>query len=167
MNTTTFIRDGFGTSRGVVLNLLNDLRDHPLVTVSGDGGNHALWILGHLVYIESFVVNTVILGHESGPHDSWRDRFGTGSRPVADAGVYPSFDSLLETWDEVRAFTLATLDRFCDDDLDKPAPGCPEEHKAWFGTIGKAFGSQIMHPMMHYGQLADIRRSLGRDVLMV
>ncbi len=165
MHATSFIRESLETSRETVLALLNDLRDEPLTSVR-EGGNHALWILGHLVYVESWVVNVVILGRETCPHESWGPLFGTGSRPAAGGEGYPSFEALLEAWGEVRASTLSALEQFTDDDLDRASPGCPEEYKAWFGTIGKAFGTQIFHPTMHYGQLSDIRRSLGREVLM-
>jgi len=35
-----------------------------------------------------------------------------------------------------------------------------------FGTIGKAFTMVAMHPLIHRGQVADARRTLGRKPLM-
>lgn len=167
MNTVDFIKSSLETSRGAVLGLIMDLKDDQLVEPTSKGGNHALWILGHLVYSESSVIHTILLGNESCPHADLQPLFGHGSEPSTDASIYPSFDELLTQWEEVRAFTLATLDSFSDDDLDKPAPGCPEEWESWFGTIGKVFTAKIIHPTMHYGQLSDIRKTLGRPVMMV
>ncbi|MGV6814368.1 MAG: DinB family protein [Phycisphaerales bacterium] len=166
MNTTTFIKSSLETSRGATLGLLMDLKDEPLAQPTVNGGNHALWILGHLVYSECSIMHTIVLGKESCPLDEWKDLFGHSSLPKTDASIYPSFDELLAKWEEVRAFTFETLATFSDDDLDQPAPGCPEEWKSWFGTIGMTFATQIMHPTMHYGQLADIRKALGRELLM-
>jgi len=166
MNTTAFIKTSLETGKTMTLSLLMDLKDQPLAQPTAKGGNHALWVLGHLVWAESFVMHTVVLGKDPHPLNDWEPLFGIGSEPKTDASIYPSFDELLAKWEEARAFTLQTLDTFTDDDLDKPSPGCPEEWKAWFGTIGKAFATQIMHPTMHYGQLSDIRRTLGRPPLM-
>ncbi len=167
MKTTEFIKTSLELSRGTVLEILNDLKDEPLVQPTARGGNHALWILGHLVYSESSIMHQIVLGKDSCPHAQWESLFSHGTEPKLDTAIYPSFDELLKAWDEVRAFTLSTLESFTDDDLDKPAPGCPEEWKSWFGTIGQTFTTQIIHPTMHYGQLTDIRRSLGRELLMV
>jgi DinB family protein len=167
MKTTDFIRTSLEISRGSVLGLITDLKDEPLAQPTVNGGNHALWILGHLVYSECSIMHGIVLGKDSCPLDAWGPLFGHGSEPKLDAAIYPFLEELLEAWNEVRAFTLSTLDSFTDDDLDKPAPGCPEEWKSWFGTIGQTFTTQIIHPTMHYGQLTDIRRALGRELLMV
>jgi len=167
VKTNDFIKSSLELSRGAVLGLLDDLRDEPLAQPTVNGGNHALWILGHLTYSECSIMHGIVLGRDSCPLDKWQPLFGHGSEPKADTAIYPSFDELLEAWDEVRAFTLSTLDSLTDYDLDKPAPGCPEEWRSWFGTIGQTFATQAIHPTMHYGQLTDIRRALGRDLLMV
>ena len=167
MNTIEFIKSSLETSKNATLGMIMDLKDEPLAQPTINGGNHALWILGHIVTSESSIIHTIILGKDSSPVDDWQPLFGHGSTPQLDASVYPSFDELLEAWEEVRAFTLSTLESFSDDDLDKPAPGCPEEWKSWFGTVGMTFTTQIIHPTMHYGQLADIRKALGRELLMV
>ncbi len=166
MNTTAFIRSSLELSKGSMMGLIMDLKDEPLARPTANGGNHALWILGHLVYSECSIMRTIVLGEDSCQLCDWESLFGhDGDGPKDDASIYPSFDELLAKWEEVRAFTLATLDSMSDDDLDKPAPGCPEEWKSWFGTIGMCFTTQIIHPTMHYGQLADIRRSLGRPIM--
>ena len=167
MNTIDFIKDSLETSKGSLMGFFADLKDEQLVQPTSNGGNHALWILGHLVVSESTVMHNIVLGIESSPVDDWKPLFGHGSEPKTDASIYPSYDELLEAWEQVRAHTLKTLATFTDDDLDNPAPGCPEEWASWFGTIGKVFTAKIIHPTMHYGQLADIRRSLGRELLMV
>jgi len=167
MKTTEFIKTSLDLSRNSILGLLDDLKDQPLAQPTINGGNHAHWILGHLVCSESVIMHTIVLGNTTSPHDHLQPLFGHGTQPSTDASGYPSFDDLLAQWEEVRAFTLKTLDSFSDQDLDKPAPGCPEEWKSWFGSIGQTFTTQIIHPTMHYGQLTDIRKSLGREPLMV
>ena len=166
MNTIQFIKSALETSKGSMMGLFEDLKDAPLAQPTTSGGNHALWILGHLVCSESFAIHQMVLGEQSNPVADWQPLFGMGSSPQTDPTLYPSYAELQEAWEEVRAHTLKTLDTFTDADLDTPAPGCPEEWASWFGTIGKVYTAKIIHPTMHYGQLTDIRRALGRDRLM-
>ncbi len=166
MNTIDFIKSNLESSKGLTLGLIMDLKDEPLAQPTEKGGNHALWILGHLALSESAIIHTFILGNETCPLSKWEPLFGVGTEPLTDASAYPSFDELLAAWEETRAFTLQTLASFNEDDLDKPTTGCPEDWESLFGTIGLAFGTQIFHPTMHYGQLSDIRKSLGREILM-
>jgi hypothetical protein len=166
MNTIDFIKSSLQTSRSATLPLILDLKDQPLAQATTKGGNHAHWILGHLVYIESTIIQCIMLGNEKCPHEHLKPLFEVGSQPCTKAEGYPSFDELLSEWEKVRAFTLQTLASFTEDDLDKPSAGCPEEWAAWFGTIGKVFTTQIIHATMHYGQLSDIRKSLGRQPIM-
>jgi hypothetical protein len=166
MNTIAFIRSSLENSKGFMMGFFEDLKDEPFAQPTAKGGNHALWILGHLAYSESSMVHSMVLGKESCPLQEWKDLFGFGSEPQCDASVYPSYEELLVRWEEARAFSLATLDSMSDADLDKPALGCPDEWKAYFGTIGLCYSMLIMHPTMHYGQLSDIRRTLGRPIMM-
>jgi len=166
MNTTAFIKSSLEASKSATLGLIVDLKDNPLAQPTANGGNHAHWILGHLVVSESGIIHNIVLGNDSSPHSKWEPLFGHTTQPLTDDSTYPPFDELLNAWEEVRAFTLATLDTLTDDDLDKKAPGCPEGWESFFGTIGQCYATQIFHPTMHYGQLADIRKSLSRELLM-
>jgi len=165
MNTIEYIKASLEISMGATLPLILDLKSQPLVQPTQNGGNHAHWILGHLVYTESSVIHKLMLGKDSCPLDHLKPLFDMGTQPCPEGTNYPAYEELLAQLEEARAFTLSTLETLNDDDLDKPAPGCPEEWSAWFGTIGKVFNTQVIHPMMHYGQLTDIRKALGLDPL--
>jgi len=166
MSTVDFIKSSIMTSRGMTLSLINDLKDEPLAQPTANGGNHAFWILGHLAYSDSSILHEMIQGKDTCPLHSLKGQFNFQTEPSIDASGYPSFEELLANYDAAHAELIAYLDTITDADLASPALGCPDEWKDFFGTIGKALAVTIMHPAMHYGQLADTRRALGRERLM-
>ena len=164
MNTLDFIRQEMGMSKSWIGSLMDDLKDVPMTLPTPNGGNHPLWIVGHLAYSESNIFNCFILGKEN-PLVEWKDTFGIGSQPVSDSAAYPSYDELIAKFEAVRAETLAYLDTITDADLDKPSHA-PEERNVFFGTVGKCLTVMTTHLAFHGGQLADARRAAGRDILM-
>jgi len=166
MNTINFIKSSIAVSRSMTLGLIMDLKDKPLAQPTVNGGNHALWILGHLAHSESSLLNGMIQGKETCTLEHLKEQFAFQTQPSLDASTYPSIDSLLSDFETARTETLAFLETLTDADLDLPAPGCPEEWKEYFGTIGQCFTMISIHPTMHYGQLADIRKALGRELMM-
>ncbi|MCA9277609.1 MAG: DinB family protein [Phycisphaeraceae bacterium] len=166
MSTVQFIRDSMEASRRYTMHLLSDLRDTPLVQPTVNGGNHALWIVGHLATVEGMAIQGFML-NKPNPMAAHEHLFRMGSTPSTDPTMYPGFDQLVKMYDDIRTQTYALLDTLTDADLAKTAPGCPEQFANWFGTYEKCLRSQVLHPLMHSGQAADIRLALGKERLMV
>jgi DinB superfamily len=164
VKTTDFIHRALeGSARGT-LSLIDDMKDAPLTFPTPNGGNHPLWVLGHLTYSEGRAIQSVMLGKEN-PVAQWGGIFGRGSEPTADASKYPSFDEVRKKYDEVRAETMKVLDSLTDADLDQPCKACPPEMKEFVGTYGQCFLVLIFNTLTHRGQVADARRAAGRKPL--
>lgn len=164
MTAIDLIKTSLGMSQGWIMGLINDMKDSPTTFPTPNGGNHPLWILGHLTYSEANLVSVFIKG-EPNPLADWKDLFDQGSQPAADAGKYPSFDELQAKFEELRGNTIQLLDTMSDDDLDKPSHA-PEQMQAFFGTVGQCFAAISIHFAYHGGQVADARRAAGRTPLM-
>lgn len=164
MNTIDYIKQEMGMSMSWIGGLMADMQDSPLTVPTSNGGNHPLWIVGHLAYSESNIFHCYILG-QGNPLAEWKDVFGIGSQPKNDATAYPPYDEMLAKFEAVRADTLAYLETITDTDLDNPSHNVPEDRKAYFGTIGKCLTVMTTHLAFHGGQLADARRAAGRDIL--
>lgn len=162
MNTSDFIRMSMTASKEMSLMLINDLKDQPLAQPTAKGGNHAMWILGHLAYIESVMIHQLIQGKDTCTLAHHKEIFDADGEPSTDPSIYPSFDQLFEDYTAARDETKAYLDSITQDDLHKPALGCPEDWKPYFGTVAQCLDFIAHHPSLHFGQLADIRKSLGR-----
>lgn len=164
MNTLDFIRTQMEMSKSWVMGLAADIQDAPLTLPTSNGGNHPLWIVGHLAYSEANIISVLAQGKEN-PLLEWKDLFGKDSQPVNDASHYPSYPDVLARFETVRADTLAYLDTLSEEDLNKPS-NAAEEMQGYFGTIGKCLAVLTTHLAFHGGQIADARRAAGRNVLM-
>ena len=164
MKATDFVKLSLENSKGWALGLIGDMKDSPLAQPTPNGGNHATWVLGHLVRSESDLLDGFILGKPN-RFPELEELFAMGSTPSTDADKYPSMDELMAKFEEIRSATLAHLETLSDDDLSANSHA-PEEFGASFGTVGACFAAMSTHVAFHAGQVADCRRAAGKDVLM-
>ena len=165
MATIDFIRRSVATTRMLTMALLDDMADNPLQFPTAKGGNHPLWVLGHLVYSESNIIEHMIKGHEN-PLIGWKEQFGSSSEPTDSADDYPSWEEVRAKADEVHARTDAFLESLTDEDLESPSQNPPPGREDFFGTVGACLMVMMIHPTMHRGQVADSRRMAQRDPLL-
>jgi len=137
------------------------MRDAPLTQPTARGGNHPLWVLGHLAFYEGTFSH--FLFGEPNPVEHWRPMFGRGTRPTTDAEAYPSYDEVLETYRGLRAQNLARLDEIGETGLDLPTALPSPGSKDVPLTRGQLLLVVALHQMSHLGQIADARRAAGRE----
>lgn len=164
MKTVDYIKMSFEMSKNWIMGLAVDMKDSPLTQPTPHGGNHPLWCVGHLAYSEANLVQTVAQGKPN-PLAEWKELFDGGTTAETDPNAYPSFDELLQKFDEVRAATMAYLDNLSDEDLEAESHA-EGEMKEWFGTVAACLAAVPIHVGFHGGQIADARRAAGRPVLM-
>lgn len=152
MRATEIVRNAMQMGEKLATTMLDDMRDAPLTQPTPKGGNHPLWVAGHLALAEGSLFH--MLSGEPNPFERWAPLFAGGTEPTADASRYPAYDEVLAGFRRLRAANLKRLDGMDDAALDRPEPT--------FGTIGKACTAIAMHAMLHLGQVADARRVLGR-----
>ncbi len=145
--------------------LAEDLRDASLVFPTANGGNHARWVVGHAATAHS-ALRSFITG-EPNRLSHWDEILGGGTTPTDDPKTYPPYSELLETWCQQYEQTLSLLDTHDDAMLDQSPQALPEKFRdePSFQTAGRLFLFIAMDEMSHRGQLADVRRSIGRPIL--
>ena len=152
-----------GTAR-----IVADLRENPLTKNTPGGkagdGNHAIWLLGHLAYIEGSIPRSLF--GEPNPVEHWAPLFAAGTQPQADAKVYPSFDEVLTTYRNLRKTNLKRLDEIGEAGLDRVPKNPPPGFEGMMKTFGHTFLLIALHNMVHYGEIADARRVAGYKPLM-
>lgn len=163
MQASDLIRAALKLADQGMMTLLDDIKDAPLTQPTPKGGNHPLWVLGHIVLVEGSIPQ--VLFGEPNPVAHWRPLFGPGTEPSTDPGVYPSIDELLRTYRDLRARNLQILDRLDEDDLDRPTVGAPKGLEEILSTFGQTFLVVALHQMNHRGQIADCRRAAGRKAI--
>ena len=163
MHALDSIRTLMGMGTAFTDALLSDLADAPFARVTPDSGQHAYWILGHLVVSESAVLDQYLLGQPSRAA-RWVPQFGIGTVPADDPGDGPGYDELLDALRRNRADLVAYVDTLDVADLDRrchpndwPGPS--------FDSVGECLNAICLHMGIHGGQLTCARRALGRSPL--
>lgn len=163
MTATDILIHNLNTSAMLFGALAKDLRDSPMHRAQ-TGGLHATWAVGHVAFSEAHF-HQMITGDDN-PLASWGEHLAGGTTPSDDASLYPAYDEALAQFHAMHGKTIELARGMSDTDLDRKIPDVPEPYEAFFGTVGKIICAATIHPMHHNGQLADIRRSLGRAPLM-
>lgn len=150
----------------VVFPALEDLKSAPLVApqFNSGGGNHAHWILGHLVFSEGRYRE--MTQGIANPCRSMQAMFGGGSKPCPDGRDYPKYEELLRGLRSMQAEFLLWVEGMSEADLDQPIKDVPPQFELLFGTWRNGLLLRAIHWMQHYGQLTDCRRAAGRAPLI-
>ena len=148
-------------SRGFTMKLLEATPDDAYLKVPCEGGNHPLWIVGHLAATDD-AFQTMLAGSTSTLSESWGKLFGMGSKPVCDAAAYPSRDEIVAALEPTRSSLKSWLGSLSDEQLLEPIEGdlgqFAKNHATLMATIA-------WHEGLHAGQLGVVRRSLGMPPL--
>lgn len=153
-------------TRDWTLKLLDDLSGDDWSFQPAPGMAHPLWLCGHLAVAQHLLVHVRCRDAEV-IEDSFGAHFPTGE-PVKPASkyAYPSVDEVLATMAEVHEKTLSAIRHMDDSTLAQPA----------FAADGKSFHPHYRdkrgaishcsrHEAFHAGQIATIRRLLGKSYL--
>jgi uncharacterized damage-inducible protein DinB len=164
MKAIDVIRTATHRSHQAILALAEDMRDAPLTQPTPRGGNHPLWVLGHIAFIEGNLPH--VLFGEPNPVAHWAPLFAPGSEPTTDPAAYPPFEEILRTYLDLHARNLQTLERLGEAGLDQRTRHPPRGLESMLGTFGDAFLLTALHGMSHRGQIADARRAAGRNTAL-
>src|SRR3954464_15343058 len=109
MKAIDVIRRALQFADRATLELIEDMRDAALTQPTPRGGNHPLWVLGHITFVEGNVPH--VLFGEPNPVAHWAPLFAPGTQPTPDAAASPPFEEVLRTYRDLRARNLETLER--------------------------------------------------------
>lgn len=126
-----------------------------------DLGN-AAWLCGHLAFAEDGLIFRRCF-EKSLLSDEFVAPFMMGQTPrPLTGGGYPPIDEIRNTMDRVHAEALAAVRSLSDEQLLRPAPGKPHPH---FTDTTGLLTHAARHEAFHAGQLAWLRRLLGKPAL--
>lgn len=144
---------------------LESMKDAPLFQPGPFGGNHAMWIAGHLAVVEGRL-HKMLLGIAN-PVEHWKPLFDWGSEPQTNLSAYPPFEEVLQTLRQLRARTMAFLDEVGDAGLDQPTKSQPPGLESAFATVGNAILTIALHQVFHNGEATVSRRASGKQPVFV
>lgn len=126
---------------------------------------HVAWQVGHLAVSQYNLCLRRLRGRTKEDMtlipDSFIEHFKLGSRPVAGAENYPPIAEIKRVFDAVHAQTLQELSALTDEELDVPVEQPHPVFKTKLGAVDYA----PSHEMVHVGQIALLRRLMGKPAL--
>lgn len=152
-------------TRDWTLKLIADLNGDDWRFAPAAGLAHPIWLCGHLVVSQDVLIHTRCLGR--GILDpAFVARFPIGGPvPAADQAEYPSPEEIRRIMDETHAKTLAAVRGMSDALLAEPAFGKDGAVHPHYRDKRGAVSHCARHEAFHAGQLAMIRRLLGKPFL--
>lgn len=165
MNDSKFLSAELDGTRCWTLKLIADLKGDDWTFQPAPGLGHALWLCGHLASAQHLLVHVRCLG--GGVLDeSFTKHFPTGGAvKSAKEYNYPSVQTVLATMDEVHEKTLAAVRGMSDAVLAEAAFGGDGKPHPHYKDKAGAVAHCNRHEAFHAGQIALIRRLLGRTFL--
>jgi hypothetical protein len=148
-------------ARGYAERIFAGVPDDKVTFRAGGGGNHTLWVMGHLAVTDDLILN-VQTGCKHELSEQYRKLFGIGSQPVDNPRIYPSRTELLDALRLHRRRLITWVESLDDETAWKPSPEyfCPFAPDA----ITTPFGAAA-HDLMHAGQITTVRAALGLPVV--
>lgn len=120
--------------------------------------NHPAWLIGHLTVTCQLLGG--VIGLSPWLPDDWTERYGTGSHPVADAGLYETKRNALAMLTDAEVRITEAVRGLDDARLDAPFPD--ESYREVFPSVGHALTQVLVgHTANHIGQLSVWRRAMG------
>ncbi|MGI9014559.1 MAG: DinB family protein [Phycisphaerales bacterium] len=126
------------------------------------GGNHLLWVMGHIAWTDDFFVQHFTKSATQLP-EQYNDLFGMGSTPRQSADEYPPFSEVQENLNSTREALITWFRSQDEQSLMQPLP---ENWQDFAPTRATLMGSLAVHEGIHAGQVTVARKSLGLAPLM-
>lgn len=166
MNTLQLLADQLDGTRDWTLKLLADFRGEDWSFAPAPGLAHATWLAGHLAVSQHTLIHVRVLGRGV-LDEAFVAHFPIGG-PVKSTREhdYPPIDAILRTLSDVHARTLAAIRGMDEKILATPAFAADGKspHPHYHDKLGVITHAN-RHEAFHAGQLATIRRLLGRAFL--
>jgi uncharacterized damage-inducible protein DinB len=136
---------------------IEDISDEESLEQGGLGINHIRWNAGHLLGSAGMMLD--LLGGRHDIPEDWNKVFTMADEISKDSSVYPSMqeirDKLNETYDRISE----ALEKVSVEELEREK----EINPKWKETPIKALPFFFKHEFYHLGQIATLRRILGRE----
>lgn len=153
------VRAAFGTNDFLVQSYLGDLAPAEMLVRPAPDANHVAWQVGHLISSERQLVEAGVAGSMPELPAGFAERHAKDKAMSDNPADFLSKEEYFKIAKDMRAGTLAVLDRLSPADFDKPVSG---RVPPFVKRVGDCFLTAATHWGMHTGQWVVLRRKLGR-----
>jgi len=157
MAKSDHLKSMIGTCKDATGSLIKDISDEDSLVRANSYNNHIRWELGHMAGGMATIYR-ILTGENDFPID-WGKLFGRGAELNEDASVYPSLEELKTKYFELNTKITAFLEDAKDESLMEVVEIAPE----WKLNKVDAVQFFCMHDFYHGGQIAILRRVVGKE----
>ena len=162
MNVKDLLHYNVTFTHNVTKMYLDDVADDEMLVRAVPGSNHLAWQLGHLVASERSLLEAIGADVPDLP-EGFAEKHGKENAGSDDPGDFLTKAEYFELMQQMHHAAEAAIDKTDEAGLDAPAP---EKLRGFFPTVGSVLLMTGSHEMMHAGQIATIRRALGKPVVI-
>ncbi|MBT8485709.1 MAG: DinB family protein [Phycisphaerae bacterium] len=162
MNVHDLLKHNVTFSHGITKAYLADISDEEMLVRAVPGSNHLAWQLGHLIASERSLM-TSVGGTMPDLPEGFAEKHGKENIASDDPNDFLSKDEYFQLMGQMHEAAMAVIDGVDEAGLDAPGP---EQMRDFFPTVGSVLFMAGGHEMMHAGQIAAIRRKLGKPIVM-
>ena len=165
MTAAKLLAEQIERTREWTLMIIDDLDGDDWFYQPGPGLHHALWISGHLAGAQDTLVFARCLDRPR-LDEAFKVHFGIGG-PVKSAAEHdwPSPRQVRAVMDEMQSATVQAVAAMPGTVLDEPAWGAAGAKHPHYDNKRQAISHLVRHEAFHAGQLALLRRLMGKPFL--
>ena len=142
--------------QGAIRRLLDDITEDEAFVTFGNCPNHICWLAGHILTTSGLRLQA--LGEKAEiPHD-WMLKFKRGADHPGERSAFPPFSEVRSALYAIYAQTDKAMATVTDEYLDSEIESLP----SWKDRAYHYITFFLTHDFYHAGQVALIRRHLGR-----
>src|SRR5438105_1969315 len=163
MNVKDAMKHSLKSTQNMLEWYLSDLSDADLLVRPVAGANHIAWQLGHLIDSEPHLVHMELpdAAYPALPA-GFKEQHTKETSTVDSPKGFRTKAEYLDLAKQMRAATVAALDKLSDADLDR---ACTGRMGQFAPKLADLFLMVSNHTLMHAGQFTVLRRKLGKPVL--
>ncbi|MBI2804752.1 MAG: DinB family protein [Planctomycetes bacterium] len=163
MQAKDVVKKVLASTHETLLMFLGDLTDADIVFRPVPGANHIAWQLAHLITAEKFLLDGELPGVQYPAIPPAIASLGSERTGKVDPpeGYLPKAQ-YLECFAQMRAATIAAVEKLSDADLDRPNKNSMAKFAP---TLGDLLVLTANHTLMHGGQFTVVRRALNKPVV--
>lgn len=164
MNAVAVLQTALNSTQFILTTYLSDLEDEALLVRTVPGANHTAWQLGHLIAAEKALVEGTLpdAGYPALP-EGFEQLHNKKNADDEDASHFLNKAEYLDWFNKMRKHTIDIVGGLTEADLEKATAGPMAKFAP---TLGALLVLVSNHTLMHAGQVAVLRRKLGKPVLI-
>ncbi len=162
MNVKDLLNYNVAFTHHVTKTYLNDITEEEMLVRALPGSNHLAWQLGHLVTSERSLLEAIGADVPDLP-EGFAENHSTNNTGSDDTSEFLTKDEYLALMEQMHQAAKAAIDKSDEAGLDAPTP---EKVRSICPTVGAVLLMTGSHEMMHSGQIAAIRRKLGKPIVI-